>query len=201
MIYQGTWHTPVAWGFFCSLCENICTFPQKPNSTHVMQEQKCLFSGSLKQTDVSSICQQVTRKLLLLQDIITYALLLRRMLVFCGKDTPYYEMYFQLYEKYPLDKRITGLEGTFGDSLVWFICSSRVSHSRLLWSMSRGILSTSSDGDSTYTLCNVLWCLTTFTLGGKKNLNPIFNQNFLYFNLCSTEKSQALSPFLYTIRS
>lgn len=83
-----------------------------------MQEQKCLFSGSLKQTDVSSICQQVTRKLLLLQDIITYALLLRRMLVFCGKDTPYYEMYFQLYEKYPLDKRITGLEGTFGDSLV-----------------------------------------------------------------------------------
>lgn len=72
--------------FFSSLCVNICTFPQKPNLTHVMQEQKCLFSGSLKQTDVSSICQQVMRKLLLLQDIITYALLLRRMLVFCRKD-------------------------------------------------------------------------------------------------------------------
>lgn len=71
--------------FFSSHCVNICTFPQKLNLTHVMQEQKCFFSGRRKLTDVYSICQQVTGKLLLLQDIITYAPLLRRMLVFCRK--------------------------------------------------------------------------------------------------------------------
>lgn len=71
---------------FSPLCVNICTFPQKLNLTHVTQEQKCLFSGSLKQTDVSSICQQVMGKLLPLQDITTYALLLRGKPGFCGKD-------------------------------------------------------------------------------------------------------------------
>lgn len=70
---------------FSSLCVNICTFPQKLNLTHVMQEQKCLFSGSLMQTDVSSICQQVMRKLLPPWDITTYAVLLRGKPGFCGK--------------------------------------------------------------------------------------------------------------------
>lgn len=131
---------------FSSLCANICTFPQKLNLTHVMQEQKCLFSGSLKQTDVSSICQQVMRKLLPLRDITTYALLLRGKPGFYGKDNsirvgdetiPYYEM---------------GMEWTFGDSPVQPLCSSRISHSRLLWSMSHGVLRPSSDGDPVHTL-------------------------------------------------
>lgn len=97
-------------------------------------------------------------------------------------------------------QRITesqGLERTFGDSLVQPFCSRRVGYSRLLWSMSSGILSISNDGDSVHTLGNLLQFLTTLIL--KKKI-IVFKQNLLYFNLCSTEKSHALSPLLSTTR-
>lgn len=153
--------------FFSSLCVNICTFPQKPNLTHAMQEQKCLFSGSLKQTDVSSICQQVMRKLLLLQDIITYALLLRRMLVFCRKDNSIPWVVFPIVWEILTRSQNCGLEGTFGDSLVQSRCSSRVNYSRLLWSMTSEVLIISKDGDSMHSLVNLLHCSTTLTLKKK----------------------------------
>jgi len=123
--------------FFSSLRVNICTFPQKPNLTHVMQEQKCLFSGSLKQTDVSSICQQVMRKLLLLQDIITYALL-RRMLVSCGKDNSI-------------------LQGIF--PVVWKILTGSQNHGvlRHLWRQSSPILLFKQGQLQQVTLEHVQW--------------------------------------------
>lgn len=54
-----------------------------------------------------------------------------------------------------------GMEGTFGDSPVQPLCPSRVSYSRLLWSVSNGVLRPSNDGDSMHTLGNSLQCLTT----------------------------------------
>lgn len=86
-----------------------------------------------------------------------------------------------------------GMEGTFGDSPVQPLCPSRVSYSRLLWSVSNGVLRPSNDGDSMHILGNSLPCLTT--LIWKKHL--VLKLHFLYFNLCSTEKSGSASFTLH----
>lgn len=149
--------------FFSSLCVNICTFPQKPNLTHVMQEQKCVFSASLKQTDVSSICQQVMRKLLLLQDIITYAPLLRRMLVFCGKGDSILGDVFSIGCKILTKSQNHGFVRNLWRSSRQALCSSSVSYSRFsaacpveFWISPRM--------EAPQSLSHLQKCLTTITL-------------------------------------
>lgn len=141
MMYQQPRHTPMAC-FFPSHCVNICTFPQKLNLTHVMQEQKCFFSGRRKQTDVYSICQQVIWKLLLLQDTINHTTLLTRLLVFCRKDNSI------LWDVSPVVWKIQD-SGFIIDpwrSSRQPLCSIRV---RLLRSTPTGALIISKGGDST----------------------------------------------------
>lgn len=161
---------------FSSLCANICTFPQKLNLTHVMQEQKCLFSGSLKQTDVSNICQQVMRKLLPLRDITTYAPLLRGKPRFCGKYSSTLwggdgKDLWRYSSPTPLLKQGQTQQGALGcvqwcsETLQWWKLHAHLGATRYrFWSPS-------------------YW----------KN-HVVFKLYFLNFNLCSIEKSGS-APF------
>lgn len=129
-----------------------------------MEDQKCLFSGSLKQTDVPSICQQVMRKLLLLQDIITYALL-RRTLLFCGRDTSILRVVFPVVWETQLTESRVGRDPWRQPSPSPLF--RQVSHSRSPWSVSSGAVSVSHDGDSTHTLGNLFQCRATLILKKK----------------------------------
>lgn len=104
------------------------------------------------------------------------------------------------------DHRMTewiGLEGTYNNCLILPSTQSRISYSRLPWTMSSWVLRISTDEASTTSLGNLLHCWTTISV---KYLFLMFKWIILYFNVCplslvlslvTTEKSLALSSFLH----